>query len=131
MAEKKQFKMPSTLGACADRLMTVRDQRLAEAKKLEPLKTEESQLKDHIIDHLPKSQASGIAGKKCRVTITQKVVPSVKDWDKFYAYILKTKQFNLLGRTINSEAIEELWEAKKTVPGIETFKVIGVSINKV
>lgn len=126
----KKIKLPTTLGACADRLFTVRNERLKEQKALEPLKQEESALKDHIIETLPKSKASGVAGKLARVSVTTSPVPTVEDWDKLYAYVKKTGEWDLLGRTINAEAVRLRWEAKKKVPGVGVFNVVSVSINK-
>jgi hypothetical protein len=55
----------------------------------------------------------------------------VEDWDKFYAFIRKTKNFGLLQRRAGDAAIQELWDAGKTVPGVSTFNVVTVSVNKV
>lgn len=130
-----KIKLPKTLAQCADRLFDVKAERLAESKKLEPLKQEETALKTHIIDNLPKSLASGIAGKKARVTVTKNTVPSVKDWEAFYKWIKKTGNFHVLGKSINAEAIEEIWAASKkgvkAVPGVEAFTVVGLSLNKI
>lgn len=126
----KPIKLPKTLAACADRLFTVKNTRLKEAKKLDVFKAEESALKEHLIEKLPKSQASGIAGKVARATVETKKVPTVENWDLFYAHIKKTGEFDLMGRGINAEAIEARWAAKKKVPGVGTFNVVTVSINK-
>ncbi len=131
MAEKKkQYKFPKLLGACADRLYKlVEDRRLAQ-RKADELEAEEKALKEYIINTLPKSQASGVAGKLARVSIDQKDVPSPKDWDKIYKYILKTKSFELLQRRLASQVVQERWEAGKEVPGVERFKVTTVSLTK-
>ncbi len=128
----KQIKLPKTLAQCADRYYVVREERLEAVKAVEPLKLEESALKEHIIENLPKSQASGIAGKIARVTVTTKNVPQVKDWDKLYKWIKKTGNFHILGRAINTEAVEEITEKTgKPIPGIGSFKVVGISFSKV
>lgn len=129
-----KIKLPKTLAQCADRYYLVKQARLKEAQKLEPLKAEESALKDHLIENLPKSQAAGITGRVANATITTKDVPVVNDWDKFYAYIKKTGHFHLLGRSISGEAVEELQESLpkgKKIPGIGSFKVVNVSLKKV
>lgn len=132
MAEpKKVYKFPKALGACADKLYELREKRLAMQKAVDEVEAEEKALKEHLIQTLPKSEAGGVAGKLCRVTIVKKKVPQVKDWDKFYAHIKKTGQFDLLGRTVGAAAIKERWEAGKIVPGVENFEAISISINKV
>ena len=132
MPEKKTFKMPKTLGLCADRLYTVRQTRLKENQAIEAFKSEESQLKEHIINELPKSQMSGVAGKLARVSVETKQVPTVEDWDKLYDYIKKSGNFQLLNRALNvAAAIEILEETKKKIPGVAMFGAVTVSVNKV
>lgn len=127
-------KPPKTMGACADKIYTLR-QKISEKTKslileLEQLELDLKALEEHIINNLPKSEASGVAGKLARVTITKTPVPRVQDWDSFYKHIKKTGEFDLLSRGISREAIRERWEAKKKVPGVGTFDVIKVSVNK-
>ena len=130
-APKPKFKFPKALGACADRLFTVRQQRLEIQKQVGLLQSEESAIKEHIINTLPKSEASGVAGKLARVTIVSKQVPQVKDWDAFYKHVKKSGDFDLLQRRLTDSAIEERWEAGKEIPGVEHFNAVSVSINKV
>jgi hypothetical protein len=125
------FKPPKSLGACADRLYELRQQRLAVQKEVDKLAAEETFLREHIINTLPKSEASGIAGKLARVTVVTKQVPQVKDWDAFYKFVKKTGSFDLLQRRLTDQAIKERWEAGKEVPGVEHFNAVSISLNKV
>lgn len=125
------FKPPKSLGACADRLYELRQQRLSVQKEVDKLAAEETFLREHIINTLPKSEASGIAGKLARVTVVTKQVPQVKDWDAFYKFVKKTGSFDLLQRRLTDQAIKERWEAGKEVPGVEHFNAVSISLNKV
>lgn len=129
--EKKTFKMPKSLGLCADRLFQLKELRLEAQKIVESYEAEESQLKEHIIETLPQSDASGVAGKVARVTIEIKDVPQVANWDEFYKYIVKTKSFDMLQRRLTDTAIRARWEDGKTIPGVEHFKLKKISLNKV
>ncbi len=131
MATEVKYKFPKALGACADKLFELRNKRLAEQKKVDEIAAEETALKNHIIENLPKSEASGVAGKLARVTVVTKQVPQVKDWDAFYKYVKKTGSFDLMQKRLTDAAIKERWEAGKEVPGIEHFNAVSVSINKV
>lgn len=131
MATEVKYKFPKALGACADKLFELRNKRLAEQKKVDEIAFEETSLKNHIIENLPKSEASGVAGKLARVTVVTKQVPQVKDWDAFYKYIKKTGSFDLMQKRLTDAAIKERWEAGKEVPGVEHFNSVSVSINKV
>ena len=126
------IKFPKTMGACADLLHDTRQKRLELQKKVDELKAEESALTEYIINNLPKSEG-GAVGRKVRVTIVQKQVPQVKDWDAFYEYIRKNAKkggFALLNRAVNRSAVREIWEDGKKVPGVEPFTTLTLSINK-
>lgn len=134
MAAKKPktFKFPKTMGACADRLYNLRQARLDKQKEVDAIAEEERALKAHIIDELPKSQASGVAGKVARVTVVTKEEPQVKDQEAFRKYLNRTKRFDLaLAMRPSAPAIRDMWESGKDIPGIEKFNVVTVSLNKV
>lgn len=130
MAEIK-YKFPKQLGACADKLFTLKAKRLEIQKLVDAVDAEEKALKAYIIENLPKSEASGVAGKLCRVTVVTKEVPQVKDWDAFYKYVKKTGSFDLMQKRLTDAAICERWEAGKKVPGVEVFNAVSISMNKV
>lgn len=125
------FKFPKTIGACADRLYTLREERLKQQKLVDAIEAEEKALKEHIIQTLPKSEATGASGKVANVKVVPKTVPQVEDYDKFYAYVAKNKRFDLLQRRLNDKAIQDMWEAKKQVPGVKAFNTCTVSCTKV
>ena len=131
MATKKAYKFPKKMGECADLLYNLRVKRLAGQKLVDEVEAEEKALKEFIIETLPKSEASGISGAIANVKVVNKMVPQVKDWDSLYAYILKTKSFDLLNRALNKTAVEERYEAGKKVPGVEDFQVTTVSVTKI
>ncbi len=130
MAEK-EFKIPKNLGACADQLFKTRQKRLELQKAVDELAAEESALKEHLINTLPLSEASGVSGKLARVTINVKEIAQVKDWEAFYKYVKRTGRFDLMQRRVADAAIKEFWENGKEVPGVDRFGAKTVSINKV
>ena len=131
MAMKKvTFKFPKALGGCADMLYELREERKKLQQEVDAVEEEEKALKEYIIQTLPKSQASGVAGKLARVTVITKPVPQVQDWGKFYAYVKKHNAFELMQRRLSDQAVKERWEAGKKVPGVEPFNITTVSINK-
>lgn len=130
-AVKKAYKFPKAIGACADRLFALKAERLAQQKLVDAIEAEEKALKAYIIDNLPKSEASGVAGKLARVTAITKEVPQVEDWTIFYKHLKKTGQFELIGKRLSDTAIRERWEAGKEVPGIKHFTVVTLSLNKI
>jgi hypothetical protein len=125
-----KFKIPKRVGDVADLLYKTRAERLAKKKEMEDLQAQETALKNYLIDTLPKSEASGVAGKAARVQILVKQRVGVSDWDKFYAYIKKSGSFDLLQRRPSEAAIKERWEGQKVVPGVEAEPYVDVSITK-
>lgn len=130
MATKPVFKLPKTLAQCADLLYETKAARLAQQKVVDELQAKESLLREHLIANLPKSEASGVAGKVARVTIGTDTIPRVDDWDLLWKHVKKTGQFELLQKRVSNVAVEERWEHGKEVPGVGHFKVVKVSLNK-
>jgi len=89
-------------------------------------------LEEHFIQSLKVGEASGVQGMRSRVQVTDDPVPVVKPeaWSKLYAYIARTKQWELLNKAINRAAVKERWAAKKQVPGVDVFHVKKVSCTK-
>ena len=120
---------PEDMGKCADLLFKLDVERKGLTKKAKDIEERQIKLRKWLIDRLPKSM-SGLAGKLARITIDTKEVTQVKDWENFYAYILKKKRPDLLQRRPAEAAIEELLENGEDVPGIEKFRFKAVSVKK-
>lgn len=131
MTKEKTYKFPKAIGACADKVYELRQKRLEQQKIVDAIEEEEKALKKHIIDNLPKSATTGVAGKIARVSAIQFEVPQVKDWDAFWKAFNKKTDIDLLSRSLNKAAINERLEAGKKVPGVEIYKDIKLSITKV
>jgi len=129
----KQFKPPKSLAICADMLYTTRNERLAKEAEVELLKTKESALREHIINNLPKSSASGITGKIAYAEIKEKIVVKVDNWESLITYCIKNRKkgaFAMIQHRISPSAVEDLWAAGKKVPGCSPFKTKIVSSGK-
>jgi hypothetical protein len=129
-AKLSAMKMPRSLGACADLLADLREERLALQKRAEAIKARERAVEEHVIRTLPKDD-TGAAGRHHRVRVVTKEVPTVEDWDELYAYVRRTKSFHLLARRLNEAGVRELWEDRKRVPGVGVFTAVTVSLVKV
>ena len=126
-----EIKLPEKLGACADLLYTTIQKRYALQKEVKALEALESALEEKIIKELSKSESTGVAGKKARVAIKSKDVPQVEDWPKLYAYVTKTKSFDLLQKRLATGAVGERWSSGKEIPGVKKFTALSVSCTKV
>lgn len=130
------FKVPKTLAACADLLYTTQQKRFALNKEVETLASQEYALREHLIQNLPKSDATGVAGSVARASISVKEIVQVSNWDGIHAYILKNGKkdpgvFSLFQRRIGDKAAKELLESGVKIPGVEMMDVKTVSLNKV
>ena len=132
-------KLPKNLGACADEVGDI-DRRVDEIarklsvhplnKELEALGARRKLLEAKLLEELPASQATGVAGQRTRVTVKTKRVPVIQDYDVLIKFIKKTGAFDLLQRRLSVEAVQERWDEKKQVPGIGGFTVKKLSITK-
>ncbi len=123
---------PKSMGACADLYYDLRQKRLDADKVAKEFKAEETRLANHIIDNLSK-ETTGAAGKHHRVQVITKpklrILP--EKWPEFFAYVSKTKAFDLLQKRISEDALAARVAEGKKVPGVETFNAVTVSLTKV
>lgn len=133
MAVKKPAdnEIPKTLALVVDKLWSIRKERLALDKQVTALKAEETTLREYLIEKLPEHDASGISGKLARVALVPKEAPRVVDWESFYKYVAKTKQFDLLQRRLSEASICERLDDGKVIPGVELYKYNSLSVGTV
>lgn len=113
--------IPAGIGAKIDlRQALVNDKKDIEALlKLvdEHIDTVERQL----FEQMDKEGTTNGGGKTATVTVNETVVPNVKDWDRFYAFIARMKYYHLLERRPSVTGCRELFETKGAIPGVEPF----------
>jgi hypothetical protein len=119
-----------TLGALLTKLHKARTKQAAADAKAKEAKEEVDAAKIEVIEALKAAGTEKAADKHLAVTLKQTVVPNVKDWDAFYAFIKKNNYFHLLHRRVSDPAWRELNE-KKPVPGTEPFTKIDLGITTV
>lgn len=129
---KKTPSIPKTPGACADKLMELREAKAAAQKIVDGIDAQMTAIEEHLINTLPADDAEGIIGKVAKAIITKKTIPTVagEDWDKVYKYIAKHDAFDMLQRRLNTKAVNDRWEAGEKIPGVTTFVKKSVSITK-
>ena len=128
---KKKVKISKSPAEASDLLYQTRQDRLELQRQVDAMQELETALKNYFVDNLPKSQASGIAGKVARVQLGSKVVAQVADWPALYKYVKKNDAFYLMQRRLSDSAITEIWEDGKKVPGVEPFTIVTVSCTAV
>lgn len=127
----KGFPLPDSIGRCADEYAEVRAVRLAMDKEVERVKTRESEIREHIINNLSKSDDTGAAGLRYRAQIVLKKTFKATDWGVLHSWIRKNDRFDLLQKRLNDTAAKDFAEAEgRPVPGTEAVSVPDVSITK-
>jgi hypothetical protein len=124
--------LPGSIGRCADLYAEVREIRLAMDKEVEAVKKRESEIREHIINNLSKSEDSGAAGLKYRAQIVTKKTFKASDWGILYSWIRKNDRFDVLQQRLSDTAAKGFLEAEgRPIPGVEVVNVPEVSITKI
>lgn len=130
--KSKQF--PKTLGECIDKYGDVRTSRLDLDHKAEAAKAEEEALRLHLIQEYDVKDLQGAKGHKWSASISQPAFYQVKDPMKFFAYVAKTKQFDLLHKACAVEAAEARFKElgmKGVPPGVERGTKKKLNLSKI
>jgi hypothetical protein len=123
--------LPTSIGRCADLYKEVQTHRLAMQKETDAVKARESEIKEHIINNLSKSEDTGAAGLKYRAQIVTKEVPRIDDWGVMTSWIRKHDRFDLLQKRLSDKAVMDLAADGQNVPGVAFVLVPDVSITKI
>lgn len=120
-----------SVAALADAYGAYREQRLICDKQAAAVKERESACSAALIEHLPKSDATGAAGKSWLARVVTKPKAVLDDFDALWTWATKNKRSDMLQRRLNEAAVKELWDAGKAVPGVGKIEVATVSLSKV
>tara|TARA_R110000772_G_scaffold2839_1_gene10322 strand:- start:32722 stop:33135 length:414 start_codon:yes stop_codon:yes gene_type:complete len=123
--------LPKSLGLCTDHLKKVSKLRLAMQKEVDEVKKRETEIQEHIIEHLSASDDTGVSGKFYQSKVVTSEAASAEDWDKVYDFVHAQDRFDLLSKSLSQKAIKEMWEAGEQIPGVTKVNVKKLSITKV
>lgn len=123
--------LPKSLGHCADAYKEVNGLRLEMDADVKIVKARETEINEHIIEHLAESDLTGASGLKYKAQIKPGIAGSVTDWEALYDYIVEEDRFDLLNKSLNQKAVKEMLEAGVKIPGVEKINTKKLSITKV
>ena len=125
------------IGSVVDLLYAIKTVKSALSALSKPLREDvlepaEKLLEEYFINNLAIGESSGVQGRAARVQISSSPQPVIKpeDWEKFFAYVAQTKQWELLQRKVNRDAVRERWDLKKQVKFVGVFNAKTVSCTK-
>lgn len=124
--------LPASIGRCADLYAEVRETRLAMDKEVELVKKRESEIREHIINSLSKSDDSGAAGLRYRAQIVVKKTVKVNEWPVLWSWARKNDRLDVFQKRINETLAKDFLENEgRPLPGTEVINVPEVSITKI
>jgi len=128
MAIKK--KRASDLGSKIDALYTAREERLKLGRLLDALKKLEDEAEEAVKAELSAQSLTGGKGTLASVTLVPKVVatPDPAHWADIFAWIAKTKHWELVRKQLNNAPYRELLAEKVQVPHTTSTTLVDLSI---
>lgn len=127
---KLKYKVPKKVGEAVDLLFKLRSERRALASKAEDARAQEYLMEQALLDKFKKDELEGARGKSALASIKRSDVPVIEDDAKFYAYLRKTGEFDLLERRPAKEACRARWAKKIGIPGVSVFTKVSVNLTK-
>lgn len=122
--------LPKTLGAAIDRLYSIRSKRLEAQKKIDEMKSDESELQQHILALMGKQRTEKASGKLATASRSMADTADVVDWSELGDFIIENNALELLQRRVNIGAFKERWAEDETVPGVEKGSVVKLNLRK-
>lgn len=119
---------PLTLGGIIDKLSEIREARRALNERDKELSKEFELLKTELLARYEAEGTNSASGHVATASVTRTVVPTVKNWDLLYAYILETGQLHLLEKRVATGAFREVNNAGSEIPGVEPFTKTDISL---
>lgn len=97
--------------------------------QLKALEEQISALDTELIESLQNSQEEQVKiTGGVGIKLVSSTVPTVKDWDAFYAWIKKNNAFWMLERRPSVTGYRDTLAAGKAVPGVESFTKIKLGL---
>lgn len=128
---EKGAPLPDSPGRCADLFKEVEALYRDMKSETDAVGDRMSEIKEHLIQTLSKSDDTGAAGLKYRVQVKSDAKPSAKDWDLIYKYIAEKDRFDLLQRRLSDRAVMDILDQEGKMPGVERVHVPKLSITKI
>lgn len=124
--------MARNIGKMIDKLYELKlehDKTLAAAGKA---KDKYDTLRDQVQEELKRQDLDGANGERAKVSLFQKINPTISDYVKFERYVYKNKALHLMNKAPNTKAWKEELDSRKgrPVPGITTFNRITMRLTK-
>ena len=98
-------------------------------KEVDVLKAKRDDLERRLLEAMDAVGTEQARNKVATATISERVMPQIEDWDKYYAFIHRYKKYYLLERRPAATAFrEELESRSKPIPGANSYvkRTVGI-----
>ncbi len=110
------------LGNLIDQLNTIRETKRKLQEKIDEQDAAYKALEEQLMGRLDAEGMDKATGKTATISVSSSTSFSIKDDDKFFAWMARTKNFQLMQRRISDPAAREVLEMKRgEIPGLEAF----------
>ena len=123
--------LPKTLGPCIDLLVMAKAARKQLESEAELVKKEQTRIEDHIINTFEKQKINGARGKLGSVSLKEKDVPRIVDYEAFCIYVKKNDAWDLFTKRAHETASQARWDAGEEIDGVEKFHKLDLSLTEV
>ena len=131
---KPILELPATLGAAADKVFDLREQKRELDAQVKAVEKDIEDLTKHIFTLLDAQDTRKAEGKRASISVNTAINPSTKDWDATARWIINGKRgdkyafSHLLYKRIAAPAYRELRALGMVIPGQEDFTNRTLSI---
>lgn len=128
---KPRYKFAKSVGGCLERLAALRAAAAPLEAQLGVLTAEDTALREHLLTSFAADTLQGARGSGLSVAVTRSKVPTMEDFEAFFAFAKKKGNEDLLPRQVNSLAWRERVEAGVAVPGVVPFERVTLRVTAV
>lgn len=131
---KPILELPKTLGASADKVFDLREQKRELDAQIKAVEGDIVALTNHIFTLMDAQDTRKAEGKKASISVNYAVNPTTKDWDQTAHWIINGKRgdkyafAHLMFKRISAPAYRELRALGMVIPGQEDFTNRTLSI---
>jgi hypothetical protein len=111
-------------------MVALRDTKRGLEEQIKGLNSKLKDLQGQFIQRCKEVGTEYARGRLGSATIVENVVPKIDDWDLVAEWIKDNDALYLLHRRVSSVAWKELQDMGETIPGIEPFTNITLSLRK-
>lgn len=115
------IKRAEPIGPKIDALWALREDKRKLEAQVSAIEEQIGVMEASILEQMDKEGTDKVSTTHASVSISENVVPVVKDWDEFIRYLIRTKQGHLVERRPSVPACRELFTLKGKIPGLEPF----------